>query len=306
MRRSPGPLGRMAAGLVMFAAGSAACAPGANHERIGDRRYAEGAWSDAVAEYRLAARQRKATPELRAKLGAAALRAGALEEAASVWYGLAGSEPAARIEAIEALMRVARQAVQVRNVRALRVAIAGLRELAPERVGELGAALVLGLDSEQRGRGDEDLVLIAAARTPRPGADSLLLIWADLVQRLGRCYEAVPAYEAVIRRGGSVLARAARSGLSVCRYEEGRELLGQGRLEDAEAAFRAAIALAGPDSLLRLSWLLIGDVRWAAGDSAAAATAYGRVVQGGDPGSEAVRRAEEQLRRLLGGNINEP
>ena len=56
--------------VLLVAAG---CANRRDHERLGDRRYAEHAWVDAVAEYRLAARQHRPSLELRGKLGAATM-----------------------------------------------------------------------------------------------------------------------------------------------------------------------------------------------------------------------------------------
>lgn len=289
---------RAALACLVLAAGG--CGPRSNHERIGDRRYAEGAWLDALAEYRLAARQGRASAELRGKLGAAALRAGALEEAAAAWRDLAGQDAAARVEATEGLMRTARLAAAAHDVRAMRAAVDALRAVAPQRLGELGGLLLSGLDPERRAASDDELVLAAAAHAGRTVADSLLVTWAELSVRGGRCDEAARGFEAVLRRGGGALARAARGGLAGCRVEEGRELLAQGRLDEAEELFRVAIVLATPDSTVRLAWVLLGDARWAAGDSTGATTAYGKAIQGGDPSSAVVQRAEAQLERLLG------
>ena len=65
-----------AGGLVAVLA-VAACTQGPDHERLGDRRYAERSFTDALAEYRLALRQPFPSPELRAKFAAAALHVGA-------------------------------------------------------------------------------------------------------------------------------------------------------------------------------------------------------------------------------------
>ncbi len=282
------------------------CRARAEHERLGDRRYAERAWADAMAEYRLATRQRRPGTELRTKLGQAALRAGALREAAAAYRDRAREDAAAGPEGVEGLVRVGRQAAPTRDVRALQIVVEALRDIAPARLGEIGAALADGLDPEGRGEADADLLIVAAAHAAPGAAESLLVGWADLAVRVGRCDAAARGYDAVLRREATGLLRAARSGLAGCRVEEGRALLARGRLEDAEEAFRAAIALAMPDSTVRLAWVLIGDARWAGGDSLAAEAAYAKAIEGGDPAHPIVRRAESQLRRLLQGNPLRP
>jgi len=302
--RARGPLRRgrhyrAAVRLCVCAALVVSCRAGTDHERMGDRRYAEGAWLDALAEYRLAARQRRATPVLQTKLGLAALRAGALGEAVEAYRALAEQDPITRNEAVEGLVRAGRLATAARDVRALRLAVRALREVAPQRLGELGVGLALSLEQE-RAPGDEELILTAAAHAGRSGADSLLVAWAEVAVRSGRCDVAARGLEAVARRGAAGTGRGVRGALALCRIEEGRSALGDGRLVDAEAAFAAAIANGTPDSTARLAWLLIGDTRWAGGDSAGAAEAYESAIAGGDEASATVRRAEEQLRRLLG------
>jgi tetratricopeptide (TPR) repeat protein len=273
---------------------------------MGDRRYAERAWQDAVAEYRLAVRQRGPSPERLAKLALAALNAGAVGDAVDAYRQLAGLDPSAAEEAADGLVRAARRALDQRDVAVLRKAVAALREVAPGRTpGALGlpaAALV----SEGGGESPE-LVLAAAAASPsRRLADSLLFEWAMLESRAGRCRDARLAFEAVIRRGGTpTLERASRAGISNCAVQEGRASLAEGDLEEAEVAFRRAIALGIPDSTVRLAWVLVGDARWAGGDSTGALEAYGKATEGGEPDDPLVVRALEQIRRLTGGG-NQP
>lgn len=287
------------AGLLAVACLAAACRARTEHERLGDRKYAERAFLDALAEYRLAGRQRAPSLELRAKLALAALHAGALGEAVQAYRGMAAADPSAAGEAAEGLARAARLAVDARDVEALRGAVAGLRELAPGRLALLGTSLGEGLGTERRGA-DADLVLAAAAAGAR-GADSLLAAWADLVARAGHCEAASRGYEGVLRREPPpALARAARGGLAGCAVEGGRAALAEGRLAEAESSFRAAVGIGMPDSIVRVAWLLIGDARWASGDTATAAEAYRKALAGGDEDNAVVKRAEEQLRKLLG------
>lgn len=293
------------AGLLAAACLAAGCRTGTEHERLGDRKYAERAFVDALAEYRLATRQSAPSLELRAKLALAALHAGALAEAVQAYRGMAAADPSAALEAAEGLARVARLAVDARDVAALRGAVAGLRELAPGRLALLGTSLGAGLGTEWRSA-DADLVLAAAAAGVG-GADSLLAAWADLVARAGHCDAASRGYEGVLRRGPPpALARAARGGLAGCAVEGGRAALAEGRLAEAESSFQAAIGIGVPDSVVRVAWLLIGDARWADGDTAAAVEAYRKALASGDEDNPVAQRAQEQLHKLLGGTPPPP
>jgi tetratricopeptide (TPR) repeat protein len=289
----------------MVAAALTACDVRSDHERLGDRRYAEGAWVDALAEYRLATHQRRPSLELRAKLGAAALRAGALSEAVAAWKELAAADPSSAGEAVDGLVRTARAAAAARDVQALRLAAEALLALAPRRRGDaLGPSLVAALEAEGVVL-PTDLLLVAAAQAPAI-ADSLVAVWAENAAREGRCPEAGAAWAGLIRRGGGpVLERRARAGMASCRLDEGRALLADGKLEEAELALSEATLTGAPDSLARLAWVLIGDARWAAGDSALAAEAYRKAIEGGAEDDPSVLRAQEQLQRLLG-NQQEP
>lgn len=288
---------RVLASLILLLAG---CNQRTDHERLGDRRYAERAWVDAAAEYRLAARQRRPSLELRTKLGAAMLHAGSLSEAASAYGELGREEPMAVRTAADGLVRTARAAIGTRDVAALRVAITELKALAPERLAELGGGLTLGLE-QRTGPEWPDLVLAAAAGSPGTLADSLMAAWAEATARAGRCEIAARAFDALIRReGGSAITRAARGGLAGCRVDAGRAALAAGQLDVAEEQFRAAVSLGIPDSTVRLAWVLIGDVRWAGGDTAVAIESYRKATVGADEDNPIAQRAREQLLKLTG------
>ncbi len=278
----------------------AGCSRGTDHERLGDRRYAEQAWVDAVAEYRLAARQHRPSLELRAKLGMAALHAGALRDAAQAFSDMARADQSARAQAAEGLVRTARAAIASRDVAALRLALAELKAIAPLRVAELGAGLALVV-GDRPGDAAADLVLSAAALSPGTLADSLLAIWAGATALGGRCDVAARAFDALMRReASSGVTRLSRGGLAGCRLDAGRAALAAGQLDVAEQQFRAAVTLGMPDSVVRLAWVLIGDARWAGGDTAVAIESYRKATVGADEDNPIAQRAREQLRRLTG------
>ena len=288
--------------LLVFA--FAGCTAGPDHERLGDRRYAEHAFVDALAEYRLAMRQRRPSGELRAKFAQAALRSGALTDAVDAYRELARSDPAQLEEAADGLTRAARLAVGARDMGALTDAMVALHDVAPARpVGALVVAL--GASSTALAKRPEamDVLLEAAAATTNAAAaDSFLAAYADVNARLGRCDVASRAYQGVLRRSPPPdLARTVQGGLAGCAVADGRLSLSAGALADAEAQFQRAIAIGQPDSVLRLAWLLMGDARWADADTARAVDAYRHAVAGGGDQDPVVLRATAQLDRLQKG-----
>jgi tetratricopeptide (TPR) repeat protein len=285
---------------VLAAAG---CSPGPDHERLGDRRYAEHSFLDALAEYRLAMRQLSPAPALRAKFAAAALHAGAVGEAVAAYRDLAEAEPAAQDEAADGLLHAARLAIDARDLAALGQAVAVLRQLQPDRVLG-GVTAALGASYEPGGRpGDALDILLQGAAVSAPGtADSLLVLYGDLNVQLSQLDAAQRAYEGVLRRAPTRgVAQAARAGLVRCAIERGRDALGAGFLEDAVGWFGKAIAFGDPDSLVRVAWLLTGDARWAGSDTARAVEAYRRAASGGGDNDPTAARANEQLQKLLAG-----
>jgi tetratricopeptide (TPR) repeat protein len=286
--------------LLLVAAG---CSPGPDHERLGDRRYAERAFVDALAEYRLAMRQRRPGVQLWTKFAQAALRSGALGEAVAAYRDLAEAEPGYADEAADGLTRAAHLAIGSRDMTALADAVAALREITPQRpVGILVVALGAGSTTLAKRAEPMDLLLeAAAASATTEAADSFLIAYADVNARLGRCDAASRAYDGVLRRDPQPsLARAARGGIAGCALEDGKLSLSAGALADAEARFRRAIAIGEPDSVVRLAWLLIGDARWAGGDSTVALDSYRRAMAGAAESDPIAARATEQVNRLLG------
>ena len=280
-----------------------ACSPGRDHEQLGDRRYAEHAYVDALAEYRLAMRQGNPTAELRAKLGEAALRAGALNDAVAAYRDLAASDPAGADLAADGLTMAANLAMAARDMSALEAAVLALNDIAPRRpVGVYAVALGASATGLTNRPMEMDVLLEGAAATANPAtADSFLVAYGQDNASLGRCDVASRVFEGVLRRSPLPgLARAAEGGLARCVVEDGRLALSAGALRDAEARFQQAIAIGQPDSVVRVAWLLTGDARWAGGDTAGALVAYRHAVAGANGADPSAARAEVQIQRLLG------
>ncbi len=285
----------LAALLLVAACGGAA----ADHERLGDRAYGERHFADALAEYRLALKL-KPSPALRAKSGAAALHAGDFVAAAEEYRALAqegGSHRAT--EAADGLERVAKAAADGDDPAGLAAAVAGLQAVAAGRaLASFARQLAQSVGTEPRSPEALNVLPYAAAGAPDARVeDSLMYVYAAALERVGRCQESIPVFEAVARRqrepavAGPALHAAARCALSL-----GQHALEGGRAEQAEEWFRRA-ASGGEerDPVVRAAYIGIGDVLFARGAFAEAAEAYQRAIAGAAPGDSLAQIAAEKL-----------
>jgi len=272
-----------------------ACQPSAaDHEELGDRAYAAGAYRDALAEYELGLKAHPGSADLNAKAGAAALHVGDFASAVDAYVVLGARDGSRAGEAADGLERVARAALAANDRGDAAKGLAGLRAVAPTR--PLGRYTRLAaLDAADRGDTASAIVLlpgaIAAAGDARM-ADSLLFVYGMAAVRARDCATAVPAFEGVIRRQREpAVADRAREGLGLCS-------LVQGQPSEAEDWFRRATAPGSPADVVRGAFLGLGDVKLAQGDVAAALESYQQALAGGTPGDTITQRAHEKINAL--------
>jgi tetratricopeptide (TPR) repeat protein len=281
---------------------AAACVrTAADHEELGDRAYAAGDYRDALAEYRLALRPEPTRGPLLAKAAAAALHTAEFAFATSAYEALAGADGTRADEAADGLERVVRAALAVNERVAGETALAALRALAPDRpLGHYARAVAL--DAAEQGRNREARELLPPAIAAAPDGrtqDSLLFAYATVAARLRDCDTAVPAFEAVIRRGREPgAAEAAREGLALCALILGDAALDAGRSEAAEDWYRRAAAPGATSDVARAAFLRLGDLRLARGDVLGAVESYQMVLQGGIPGDSLAVRAQQRINAL--------
>jgi tetratricopeptide (TPR) repeat protein len=290
---------RRAAALLLAVAACTRSA--ADHEDLGDRAYAAGSYRDALAEYRLALLASPGRAPLHAKTAAAALHTEDYALAAAEYRALAAADRARSDEASDGLERVVRAALAANERSAGERALAALREIAPER--PLGRYVrVVALDALDQGRPAEARALLPAAIAAAPDgrvADSLLYLFGVAAARTERCDEAVPAFEAVLRRGREpAVADGAREGMALCALIAGRRALAEERPADAEAWLRRATAPGAATEVARAAYLALGDLRLAQGDLAGALESYQQVLQSGGAADSLGLRAQERIRQL--------
>ncbi len=288
-------------GLALFGCGCGGAAT--EHETLGDRAYAALQYADALAEYRLALVQQSEDPALLAKVAAAALHAGSLSDAAEAYRILAEGGNGDRItEAADGLERVATAALEAGDREALSAALNGLRQAAPGRA--------LGSFAQQLARqigdappSEEVITVLTYAAAAAPDArlqDSLMYGYAATLRQLGRCEDAVPIYESLLRRERepSVVAEA-REGLGYCAYNVAREFHGEQQQPlKAEEWYLRATRGARNTRYGRAAYIGLGDVLFARGEFASAAEAYESVLFEAEEGDSLAAVAHEKLNML--------
>ncbi len=288
----------MAAVLLGGCVGAAA-----QHEGLADRAYAERRYAEALVEYRLALVARAPDPALRAKAGAAALRAGELVAAAEEYVALGreGGEQRAD-EAAAGLERVANAAIERGNQLALAAALEGLQVVAPGRaLGGFARQLAGTFGASPRTAEALTILTYAAAAAPDARTlDSLMYVYGVTLRRLGRCVEASAAFESLVRRQrNAAVTRRAREGLVLCALQLGQRALDRGEPSAAEEWFSLAATRGGDSPGARVAYVGLGDVRFALGDLLGAREAYEQARAGAFPGDSIYAIVAQRL-NLIG------
>lgn len=287
--------------LLLLLAGAACARSAADHEALGDQKYAAGAYRDALAEYELGLKANPGRSELHAKTGAAALHTGDAALAASEYRALGVSDRSRADEAADGLERAAHLAQTSQDHATLAFAVEALRALAPGRpLGSYARAALT--DAIERGDGADVMALlpVAIASTADPhAADSLLFLYGEQAARNRACDTATAAFSAVLeRKHDPAVADDARAGLAACALQAGQRLLAQGRPVDAEPWFSRATAPEAATDVSRMAWLGLGDVRLAQGDVAGALEAYQSALTGASPGDSISVMAQNKITAL--------
>ena len=273
-----------------------------DHQTLGDQAYRDGLFGDALVEYRLALSANHESPDLRAKAALAALNGVDLEAAAQEYVALAlAGEPSRREEAADGLVRVANLAIEEGNQTALAVALDGLQEVAPGRaLGSFAGHLASSIEGQPQTEDALALLTFAAAGATNAGTqDSLMFVYGVTLRRLGRCTEAAPIFESLVRRRRAPrVAEGAQRQLALCALNEGRRALRNGQVVDAEAWFRRAVAGAGDTPETRAAYVGLGDVRMTEGDYFGAVDAFLRAMDGLLPGDSMYDIADQRLKAI--------
>jgi tetratricopeptide (TPR) repeat protein len=271
-----------------------ACGAEGGAEDVGDQSYAEGRYQEALAVYAPLA-ETAPSPRLWAKVGAAALHLGQLREATAAYRALALSDPFRAEEAADGLERVILAAERRLDQAALEKAVADLRAVAPGR--PLGRHALSLMKAAEGPVASSDFAAGLAAATEAGVIDTLLLRQAAALTGAGACSEAVPLYQAALRRSGREGNALAEAGLVECFFRLGSALLPFAP-DSAEAWFREATGVDSTTGFGRSAMIGLGDARARQGDIVGAALAYQSALSSGPRGDSLALVAGEKLNAL--------
>ena len=285
---------------VVAIAALAGCGQAGDHERQGDNSYAEGRYAQALAEYRLGL-EKDPDSRLWAKAGAAALRTGNLEVASDAYLRLAAEDPTRAEEAAEGLESVARAAERAGDGRRLQAAVVGMGAIAPDRsTGRYALDLI-----RRPGAEAADLVAVlpgAIAVAPDPETvDSLLVVYGAALRETSGCGEALPAFQASLRRTKVAALRSrAEEGVAGCSLALGLRSEATGMPQDAALWFAAVIRIDSNTTAGRRALVGYGDAQLRLGDSVAGVLAYRTVVSDAVQTDSIYQMALDRLEELRG------
>jgi tetratricopeptide (TPR) repeat protein len=274
------------------------CGGAGDQERKGDAAYGESRYEEALAVYRQVL-DKDPEPRVWAKAGAAALRLGNLEVASDAYLRLAAEDPTRAAEAAEGLDAVARAAERAGDAKRLQAAVVGMGAIAPDRsIGRYALELI-----RRPGAVPTDLVaVLPAAMAAAPDAetvDSLLLVHGIAAREASGCPEALPSFQAALRRTKlpSIRGRA-EEGVAGCSLMLGLQSESAGQPDAAGRWFAAAIRVDSSTIVGRRALVGYGDAKLRLGDPIAAALAYQAVVADGVQSDSIHQMAQDRLQNL--------
>lgn len=298
--------------LVLACAAAAACADeSVDSIQRGDRLLVRGDSEAALAEYRLALRQRGEEPEVLLRLAHAFAARGDVEGAARHYRRLVARDSSLRFQAAADLSELAEEArrrgEEGRMVRALRPVVEWGIDLVP---ADLRRAMGLHLAGE--GEYAEALPLLLSVH----GEADLSSLPPRVVYETGRAYEelggcrkALIYFEAYREMAGPAEGperEGARWHYGSCLYAVAREEWRAGRGEAALTRLDRLVELGVPRTLIDRAQYLRGELLLARGDREGALAAFREVLRLNPARSAPVAHmAEERVREIRygeGGN----
>lgn len=259
-------------------------------ERLGDIAWHEGRWADAVSLYRDAGD----SPRILAKRADAAFQHGELPLAADTWTRLGVAAPERAGEAAAGLMRVADVAQRRGDAATLRLAVMGLRQVAPRwPLGRLARSLA----STDLAASEAVRVLPVALTAVRGNAAApILAALGRADQSLGDCGRAVAVYESALGRLSGAQRDTVLLGLASCEEHLGEAALQGARLGEAAWWFDRGAQRVTGSAESRRSLIGLGDASQRMGDLTAATIAWQTVATAPVPGDSITVLALSRLR----------
>jgi len=290
---------------VVALAGLAACSDADSAIARGDRFWAEGAWAEALAEYRLALRESRTETTL-SRVAHAYIENGQFERARELYDELLQASPAWTDQAVFDYVTVAMRARDRGDRYGLASAVEAARALRPglpldefaiplARYYAAGGDPIRALDSYER----------ALASAPPDSVPTLLFEIARMHESQGNCAEAVGFFRAFrTRERRSARADEANWHIGNCSFSLARRSRQDGEWEAALRELDTVIDLGVPKNLLDEAWFDRGEVLLAMGRRDDALFAYLMVLDLNRAGTgQLVERARRRVDDLRFGRV---
>jgi tetratricopeptide (TPR) repeat protein len=292
--------GRALLAALLLAGPLAGCRDAESALARGDRFWADGNHSAALAEYRLSLRHRD-EDEVLARVAHAFAELGQIERAREHYDRLVRRNPEYVDQAIFDFVLLARRAQQRGDRHGMAAATEAALALRPGLpFDELAAPLARYYAAS----GDPDRSLAfferALSRAPSDSVPPLLFELAQAHLSRGNCEEALGYLNAFRTRAPRhPRADEARWHIGNCAFELGRQARQAGRHEEALEHLRLVIELETPRNLLDQAWFERGETLAAMGRTSEALSAFVRVLDlNVGRGGQLVERARQRIDEL--------
>jgi len=297
-RTRRGPVRIAALGLILLVA----CQdPAARSLREGDRLLAVGNTDAAIAEYKLAQRQRGDADEILLRLGHAYAARGDVDEALAVYEPLAARDETYRYQIAADLAALS---LQARERGASENMARSIEPILEWGLGYVPSDLLLSLARHYARDGDQSralgLYLAVLAEDGEPD-EALLYETGRAYEDLGSCERALPYFEAYMDRANRRAEEyaSARFHYGNCLFLGADDDRASGRPVEALGKLDEMVRLGVPRTLLPRAYFLRGEMSLSIGDTDAALRAFQRVLDlSPSRTGEMVREAEQRIRQI--------
>ncbi len=268
----------------------------------GDIAFAAGELDEALAEYRLAARDQDAPAEVLARVAHAYVASGQVDEAHEFYLLAIEEDPSWAQQAVADLMGMADEAQRDGDRFRMASAVGAARSIEPS-IGLDGLALPLA--RHHFNNGEYGLALPLYERALAAGGDTLPAVMFEIGQaheQIGDCRKALVFFESY--RGNAPRSRRSEVDwfIGTCSFEVARGLRGIEGGADEESLLEAlqnvdrAIEMGEPRNLLGRAWFERGEILADLGECENAIASFRQVeiVEGATDGA-LVTRARERL-----------
>jgi len=245
---------------------TAACFGGGDDStlRRGDEAFARGDLDAAIAEYRLALRQRPEEPVVLQRVARASAELRRVDDVVDYYHELVSLDPSYQSQAISELLALARDAADRNDSREMALAVEAALEMEPS-IGVGTLAEPLGAFYHRERRWPEALVFLGRAVRQQDVSlkPSLLYDLGQAYQGVGDCARAIPLFEEYEE---SVLPwnRDTRSDVDYligdCSLDVAGSLFVEEEYEEARDAVERTITLGLPPTRLGDAWFLRGNI----------------------------------------------